>query len=732
MFHSFSLLADMFSQSSSIDRQEDDSIYTLKQQKVLSLLSQTKLIVQGLLDVNNKQFTILYPKKKESNESGIKFQVLQLDFKSCYSLQSASTSSLVMDNLDEKGIQALMDRKLNESLHHLDRLVIRVTDKLSKVLVTGDLNAGKSTFINALLGTELLPVDQQPCTSAFCEVIESGTQSTPEVHAVSCTEAYRPYDPQTFTKMTIEEMQSLVAVEDCSYSVFKIYHPKAYKSATSMMDISVIDSPGLNHDSYQTMSLFAKQEDIDVIVFVINAANHMTLSASDFLQAAAKEKEHIFIVVNRFDDIKSQEKCKRIIMQQISQILPKTFEDSHDLVHFVSAKERMRLAGNTESKEALLSSYWTSFMHLESCLRSFMLDKRAKSKLLPARTYIQNLLTDILNISLHNQVQADAQMKKVDQELKFSAPLYDKLSSVRNVFIEEIEKSIEDSSQHILLHCQESLKDFEFTFDAQLACLTWPGLFYTWRYIDEVIATINRLARAQVLACERFALDATGSGIQSLYGLATARVPEIFGGSSDLMSTRPPQAILFQNEFVPLGLLEGFSVSKFHAMDFSAELINMGSWAGILSAVGAIGFAYSRLVGADFSHLTWYIEQSPILSRHAIWIPGALLLAGFSVTIFTDTQRIVTRKICHRVRQSMMDREWSLGHAKRIAQHGRKVLRIPSWELQQQFHQHFHEQERSRVEKQALRNRLLERFSFFKGYQKQLNSFILEVESLDL
>jgi mitofusin len=45
-----------------------------------------------------------------------------------------------------------------------------------------------------------------------------------------------------------------------------------------VVDISLIDSPGLNIDGVKTMALFAQQEEIDVVVFVVNAANHFTLS----------------------------------------------------------------------------------------------------------------------------------------------------------------------------------------------------------------------------------------------------------------------------------------------------------------------------------------------------------------------------------------------------------------------------------------------------------------------
>ena len=56
-----------------------------------------------------------------------------------------------------------------------------------------------------------------------------------------------------------------------------------------VVDISLIDAPGLNRDNIKTTSLFARQEEIDVVVFVDSAENHLTESARNFLRNASNE-----------------------------------------------------------------------------------------------------------------------------------------------------------------------------------------------------------------------------------------------------------------------------------------------------------------------------------------------------------------------------------------------------------------------------------------------------------
>lgn len=179
-----------------------------------------------------------------------------------------------------------------------------------------------------------------------------------------------------------------------------------------VVDISFIDSPGLNIDSIKTMNLFAKQEEIDVIIFVVNAENHFTLSGKEFLTIAGKEKAYIFIVVNRFDQITRRiDRCKNEILDQIKEISPNTYADAENLVHFISAKRT--LANSDEG------GFLSGFEVMEDCLRSFILEKRSKSKLAPAKYYLKGLcenLHELLewNLQLMNKEFEDVEKKIED------------------------------------------------------------------------------------------------------------------------------------------------------------------------------------------------------------------------------------------------------------------------------------------------------------------------------
>lgn len=193
-------------------------------------------------------------------------------------------SSTDISTLESKSIANLLSDRLDQSLKHLERLHARVADTSSKVLVTGDLNSGKSTFVNALLKREILPADQQPCTSVFCEVLDAMlNDGLEQVHAIPTVESYNRLDPNTYHIIEMRHLYKVITEDYEHYKMLKIYANDARSTQESLLhngvvDIALIDSPGLNTDSVKTTAVFARQEEIDVVVFVVSAENHFTLS----------------------------------------------------------------------------------------------------------------------------------------------------------------------------------------------------------------------------------------------------------------------------------------------------------------------------------------------------------------------------------------------------------------------------------------------------------------------
>ena len=82
------------------------------------------------------------PEPSSFTSEPLDFNIFRLDLK--LRAHSSSPATLVTQ-LEKSPTAKLIDERIGTSLNHMDKLRARVEDTSSKVLVTGDLNAGKST-----------------------------------------------------------------------------------------------------------------------------------------------------------------------------------------------------------------------------------------------------------------------------------------------------------------------------------------------------------------------------------------------------------------------------------------------------------------------------------------------------------------------------------------------------------------------------------------------------------
>ena len=498
------------------------------------------------------------PERLITPQTAQEFSILKLDLK----IQGLTQSEIV-HSFEKRTIASLLDGKINQSIRHLLLLRDRIEDTSSKVLVTGDLNAGKSTFCNALLRRKVMPEDQQPCTSIFCEVLDARENGgIEEVHAVHKDAQYTRNDESTYDVFPLWELEKIVTDND-QYTQCKVYIVDIRTIDESLLnngvvDISIIDAPGLNSDSLKTTAVFARQEEIDVVVFVVSAANHFTLSAKEFIWNAAHEKAYIFIVVNGFDNIRDKERCQRMILEQVATLSPRTFKESKELVHFVSSNvipvapapnpgpggsgggsggssDPSDDGPTTEDDESLgkhgeLGSpprkgkgkdkeKLQDFEQLEGALRRFVLEKRARSKLAPAKTYLLNVLSDLNVLATVNRDLAQSELDRVTKELEELEPVYEQSKKARAEVSDDVDKTIEDTCSDIYSHTRTTLTTtIARVAEADLG-VPYPGLLNAFQYAEDIKSAMLDQISAAVTACENNARARTVSGVNTMKAL---------------------------------------------------------------------------------------------------------------------------------------------------------------------------------------------------------------------
>jgi mitofusin len=574
------------------------------------------------------------------------FSILKLDLK----LGALHQTELV-HSLEKGSIASLLDGKISSSIKHLLSLRERIEDTSSKVLVTGDLNAGKSTFCNALLRRKVLPEDQQPCTSIFCEVLDARENGgIEEVHAIHKDTEYNRHDESTFDVFSLKDLEHLVLDHE-TYTQCKVYIKDVRSIDESLLnngvvDISLIDAPGLNLDTTKTTAVFARQEEIDVVVFVVNAANHFTLTGKEFIGAAAAEKAYIFIVVNGYDNIRDKQRCQKMILEQIAGLSPHTFKESSELVHFVSSNavptapspggghgggsssgsgggdpdyddndDGKTGKGKGKDKEKI-----QDFEALEQSLRRFVLEKRARSKLAPAKTYLLNVLGDVNTLATVNLEVAQAELDRVIRELQELEPVLQASQKAKDEVSDDIDHTIEETCKEIYDHTRSTLNATISDAAEQDLGIPYEGIFTAFQYAEDIKEEILSQISASVTLCEEHARERTVEGVNAIKQLGLLHLGDEYTDlsfRSDVMFRRK-RDILARQIDIETELWDFF--------DWPTLMQRQEKVAGTGMAMTVVTVVGTRMIGG-FGWVDGALSAAKLVSNknlRALIIPGVL------------------------------------------------------------------------------------------------------------
>lgn len=683
--------------------------------------------------------------------------ILKLDLK----LGALNQAELVQ-SLEKNSIASLLDGKISSSIKHLLSLRERIEDTSSKVLITGDLNAGKSTFCNALLRRKILPEDQQPCTAIFCEVLDARENaSIEEVHAVHKDADYSRNDESTYDVYSLAELEKLVSDNE-TYTQCKVYVRDVRGANESLLnngvvDIALIDAPGLNSDTTKTTAIFARQEEIDVVVFVVFAANHFTQSAKEFIWAAAAEKAYLFIVVNGFDNIEDKARCQKRILGQVGGLSPHTHKESSDLVHFVSSNaiptgpappggpgasgsgnaggggggdgdgSDPNDGGKGKSKDL---DKIRDFEALEQSLRRFVLEKRARSKLAPARTYLLNILNDVYTLATVNEEVAQSEIERVTSELKELEPQLASSQKAKGEVSEKIDRDIEGT-------CQEVYDDTRAELNTAIAQagkmnydVPYPGIFSAFQYADDIKeAMLSNITNA-VTRCEEQARARSVQGVNAIKQLGLLHVGDEFQN----LQFRPD--VMFRRKRDALARQVHVPTEFWDFVDWSTLLQRQEKFAGAGMALTVAGAVVPKMMG-----MSSWVDQAMIATRvlsngnlRQLILPGiAIAVIAGATYILGQIPNSLPPKLAAKISSQLAELDYIHANSSRISSSVRKVLRFPADSLRVGLEQSVKELGIKRDEADRVRRESVEAAKFFHELvgRSQVQRNMVEAVDLD-
>lgn len=403
-------------------------------------------------------------------------------------------------------------RGLTSYLGAIDATLGRIESHSFAIAVVGEFKRGKSTFINALLGQEILPADVAPA-SATLNRVTYGTK--PSIHIKYWQEEDRARLPQSIgidelpayvTKLTPESEAMAAKVEEAV-----IFFPSRF----CLNNVSIIDTPGLGDEQRMTDVTLGVLPSVDAAILVIMPESPFSGSEGEFLNKHLLQDLHrIFFVVTAIDRIPRARDRERVLAYVENRIVAalqahaaevhQVGSESYDAylqqlgrpqVFGLSGYDGLqgKLTGNTE---LVISSGLLSF---EKSLEQFLTEERG---LLTLRAASESLASIAYKMT--------GEFASLRQEVTRERELHDQACSVALETLAALRST-----------CTEKLEEVKALTDR---CVTPTKAAFEQMITELVNAGVAEVDTADISAAEikKASLAAVGNAL----GTLTSKIPD--------------------------------------------------------------------------------------------------------------------------------------------------------------------------------------------------------------
>ncbi|AFY50262.1 hypothetical protein Nos7524_4510 [Nostoc sp. PCC 7524] len=270
-----------------------------------------------------------------------------------------------------------------------------------RLAVVGEFSQGKSTLLNALLGEEIQPMREVPCSGTVA-VLKFGTQKRVVCRYKDGREEEIPFEEYR-QKASISEDAAIGSLnEKLTQSAIEeiiVEHPNLTLCNSG---VEIIDSPGLNENPELTAITQKLLQDIDAAIFITNASRSLTQGERELLDQlriklnSGKNQEpanNLFIVGN-FMDLVRTEKGREQVKKRIQNFVEgeQPIIAGKNRVHFISAQAALNAVLHGYQDE-----YQISFESFIKSLERFLMLERGSLKLQNLSEQLNTLILKIIS-----------------------------------------------------------------------------------------------------------------------------------------------------------------------------------------------------------------------------------------------------------------------------------------------------------------------------------------------
>ena len=216
-------------------------------------------------------------------------------------------------------LRKLKDFAIKLQLSELEPDIEEIIQKLAhdsfSLAVVGEFKRGKSTFLNALLGADILPSDVLPTTAAINRVTYGLTSRVKLIFRDGREEFIEIAQLKDYvTQLTPESEQTALQIQEAI-----VYYPVSYCRNNNL---DLIDTPGLSDQANLTRITLSVLPQVDAAIFVTMAQSPLSTTESNFLteNLLTQDLGKVIFVITGIDLCQSPEDITKVIQYVKKQL----------------------------------------------------------------------------------------------------------------------------------------------------------------------------------------------------------------------------------------------------------------------------------------------------------------------------------------------------------------------------------------------------------------------------
>ena len=301
-------------------------------------------------------------------------------------------ANLLAEGLDEVAAVVADQVGLPDEARKLRHRAEQVRADRFKVVVVGEFKRGKSTLLNAMLGTDALPQKVAPCT-AVVTVIQYA--EAPEVRVAfadgSPEETLSPEEFRSRYELKVEDAETTVQGDFDRFS--RVDHAELrYPIELCRHRVELVDSPGLGEHRTRTLRTQGFLDRADAVVMVLDATQLLKLEEVHFLETVLLPRglKNIFFVINKWNLVEESvlrpEDAEANFAELEARVREKLtpfcvingIDRSSERIFRVNALGALRARLARPPKAALLEE--SNVPAFEAALQKFLVEERGKAR----------------------------------------------------------------------------------------------------------------------------------------------------------------------------------------------------------------------------------------------------------------------------------------------------------------------------------------------------------------